>query len=304
MNLYCLGDIGSYSSDLKKIIKHFIKKYADSENNKIVLLGDNFYPFGVKNPDGAEWNKFKNIFKTDNTNIYAILGNHDYFNNPKAQIDSNYWTMPDYFYFKQINNIGLWFIDTQILDPGDSNSINPFLNLYDNIDKYHSNYIKIFNNQLNWLESTFESYNNLDIKIVFGHYPIISGGIYDKNEKLYSILMPLFYKYNITAYISGHDHNLQHLQLKIHNYSFNQFISGCNDQEHVYNIQNDEFKESGFFSAESGYLKIYSKPNMHNMHNNLIFEFKSAANKTLYKYKNPNKKPNKNPNKKPNKKAN
>ena len=51
MNLYCLGDIGSYSSDLKKIIKHFIKKYADSENNKIVLLGDNFYPFGVKNPD-------------------------------------------------------------------------------------------------------------------------------------------------------------------------------------------------------------------------------------------------------------
>ena len=68
------------------------------------------------------------------------------------------------------------------------------------------------------------SYSN-NTKFVVGHYPITSLGIYGINKKLFLILFPIFKKYNVSYYISGHDHNLQIVDIYSKDYSLKQIVS-------------------------------------------------------------------------------
>ena len=48
-----------------------------------------------------------------------------------------------------------------------------------------------------------------DYLIVAGHHPVLSAGIHGSSPYLLSKLKPLLEQYDVTAYLSGHDHNLQ-----------------------------------------------------------------------------------------------
>ena len=48
-----------------------------------------------------------------------------------------------------------------------------------------------------------------DYLIVAGHHPVLSAGIHGSTSYLISNLKPLLEEYDVTAYLSGHDHNLQ-----------------------------------------------------------------------------------------------
>ena len=48
--------------------------------------------------------------------------------------------------------------------------------------------------------------------LVIGHHPIYSSGGFTDNLKLGNILLPIFKKYNINAYFSGHYHISEHLR--------------------------------------------------------------------------------------------
>ena len=116
--LIVLGDIGEYNNTLKQIVN--ISKSILKNNDKIILLGDNFYPDGVNSINDKLWNDYKIIFNDISKNkIHAVLGNHDYHQNPLCQVNNNYWNTPHFYYKLSLNNnTDLFFIDTVQLYPG------------------------------------------------------------------------------------------------------------------------------------------------------------------------------------------
>jgi tartrate-resistant acid phosphatase type 5 len=66
---------------------------------------------------------------------------------------------------------------------------------------------------------------------VAAHHPLFSNGKHRDNPKLIAQWDSLLRRYNVDLYISGHDHDLQHLEFKGHPTSF--VISGGGGAELV-----------------------------------------------------------------------
>ena len=243
MKIYFLGDVGDFNEETLKILNN-IKN--DKSEKTIILLGDNFYPGGVKSVKDPKWNIIKDLqFECQ---IFSVLGNHDYFGDPKSQIqfkEAN-WNLPNYFYKKTIEYIDFFFIDTSIIQPDYSN-LNYFI-VKSKIDKEPLEFGKEI---LAWLDN--ELRNSTNIKIVVGHYPICSFGAYGINKKLFTKLFPYFLKYNLKYYISGHDHNLQIIDIISDNFEMKQVVSGATS--HLYpiikNSTNKAFSEFGTVSINT-----------------------------------------------------
>ncbi len=225
-----MGDIGAYNKEFYQLVKNRGYDY----NQFAIILGDNFYPFGIDNKTQYQWNNIKHLNYILDKPMYAILGNHDYHRNPQTQIHFNSynWNMPNYYYYKQFpkHNLGVWFIDTQILTL-DGPDLNKEL-IESKVGKSRHT------EHLEWLERTLSQSNNL-IKIVCGHYPLFSNGNYRENLKLIKILYPLFKKYNVKVYFAGHDHTFQHLIRDYSNYKVHQFIIGSSSELRTHNVDND-----------------------------------------------------------------
>ena len=52
-------------------------------------------------------------------------------------------------------------------------------------------------------------FDSADYLFVAGHFPVYSAGAHGPIACLRRRLEPMLYKYNVTAYLCGHDHNLQ-----------------------------------------------------------------------------------------------
>lgn len=215
------GDWGtdSYVHQLNTMNLEKIKEELDF----CILLGDNFYPSGVASENDSQWRtKFKKTFPVS-LPCFAILGNHDYIQNPHAQIGytkkGKNWKMP-YFYYDLVVNIDtkssihFIFIDTCLLC--DDITV-PLLRGTETTDKNLLEYLTLYKDlkqkQLKWLNKTLAN-SKSTWKIVCGHYPVLSNGPHRISKQLGEILPPIFEKFGVHIYLSGHDHNLQHIVFK------------------------------------------------------------------------------------------
>jgi tartrate-resistant acid phosphatase type 5 len=216
----------------------------------VLALGDNFYFRGVKSVDDplfAEvWEK-QFVAPSLTTPWYVILGNHDHYGNPEAQIDfsrqardcqdfkhcPNRWTLPRYWYSKQIKtksfSVNFVFIDTVILCQGASEALAAekarmgALNGAD-LERWNSwadQRRMMAKLQMEWLQATLNA-STAEWIIVAGHYPVYSGGEHGNTAELQHLVEPLLQHFRVDAYLCGHDHTLQHLKSRGVNY----FVSG------------------------------------------------------------------------------
>jgi tartrate-resistant acid phosphatase type 5 len=269
--IYYLGDIGDYNYNLQSLIK--IIEQEINIDDIIIILGDNFYPSGVTCLNDKLWKKFDNTFRNISNPIYSLLGNHDYKQNPHAQIQykSNNWNMPNWYYSITKNNIDFIFLDTITLAPNESPNFNSKF-----IEKIHKKSIKqLQKEQINWLENKLKQNNN--IKIVHGHYPIFTMGVYQRCKELSKILIPIFKKYNVQYYISGHEHNIQFLSYEMDkdkDKDLNMFICGSSSYARVIPGSNYNFKDS--------YIKsIVSLIRLQQINNKLDFNYINSNNKVV-----------------------
>ena len=107
-------------------------------------------------------------------------------------------------------NIKFLFIDTVMLCGNTdqfvrgSQPIHEFEEARNNADDY----FKDFEAELKSIDDN----ENVDYLFVAGHFPVWSIAEHGPTQCLVDKLRTLLHKYKVTAYLSGHDHNLQHIE--------------------------------------------------------------------------------------------
>jgi tartrate-resistant acid phosphatase type 5 len=69
--------------------------------------------------------------------------------------------------------------------------------------------------------------------IVGSHFPVFSAADGGSTQCLVDSLMPLLHKYKVSLYLSGHDHNLQHISYTYLNSTVEYMVTGANVENTV-----------------------------------------------------------------------
>lgn len=165
-----------------------------------VFLGDNFYPAGVSGLGDSLWvDYFENVYDTPHLGgltWQAVLGNHDYSGDPKAQIrysehSNGRWSMPWYYFRKDYHD-----------DRGE-----PLLTVLaiDTNKRFEHR-----GRQLEWLADILDDLSDAEWPVIaIGHHPMWSNGRHDAPREIRETILPMLLESNVRAYFAGHDHNLQ-----------------------------------------------------------------------------------------------
>jgi acid phosphatase len=265
-----MGDWGKNGQSAQQDVADWMGVAAAQIGAKCVLaLGDNFYPSGVASPEDPQWwFSYENVYRSHSLNIpwYAILGNHDYGGNTKAQMEyskkSRRWNMPAPYYTVKQGDVRFVFIDT-----------NPFVKGYqNNRATYPDLAAQDTTRQLQWIDSVLTN-SKEKWKIVLGHHPVYSVGDHGNQPELHTQLKPLLEKHKVQAYFCGHDHNLQYHHLPTSTVHY--FLSGAAGAEHTPILT----KQTGTIFAKStnGFMTVQVNKD------NMVVHLIDDKGKVLYK---------------------
>lgn len=266
LHFIAMGDWGRVGEDhQKQVAVQMGKTASEIKAQFIISTGDNFYPSGVISEfDPLFRYSFEDIYTAFSLqwDWYVVLGNHDYKSNPDAQVAyskiSRRWKMPARYYAKTFpingdtaNQVLILFIDTNPLIP----------EFYSNAEYGPNVRTQDSTAQKKWIETQLkQAGQNVKWKVVVGHHPMYSGSnrtnTYD-TKAMRRILKPMFDQYGVDAYVTGHEHILEHMATG----KLNHFISGAaSERSPVHDIPENLMvaSEYGFmvFSATTNELLV------------------------------------------------
>lgn len=256
LNFIAMGDWGRNGADHQKEVALQMGKTASAISaGFIIATGDNFYPSGVISAQDPLFKySFEDIYTAFSLqwDWYLVLGNHDYKSNPDAQVAytkiSRRWKMPSRYYSKlfyingdSTKQVLIAFIDTNPLIP----------EFYKNQEYGPNVRTQDSSAQKKWLVKVLSNPSkNIRWKIVVGHHPMFTGGsrteAYD-TKAIYRSLKNVFDKYKVNVYLTGHEHNLQHLFAEGNTHHF---ISGAASERTPVRL----VKESMMAASEYGFM--------------------------------------------------
>ncbi|KAE9553348.1 hypothetical protein FO519_003411 [Halicephalobus sp. NKZ332] len=223
------------------VAKSMTEIWNSERSNFVINLGDNFYFDGVGSVGDP---RFKETFEVPYSGLdlpwYIIAGNHDHLGNVQAQIQyTNYstkWTFPNYYYSLKYTfgnpgvNVVFVLIDTIRL-------------CGNNMDSFSQKFIEwIFHDpneaetpanpveaeeQFSWIQEELKKHSSADYIFVGGHYPIYSASSHGGSKCLLDRLDPILRNSGVTAYFSGHDHDLQHIEVNQGGSTMDYIVSGA-----------------------------------------------------------------------------
>ena len=214
LTFLAMGDWGRNGELNQRSVAEQMAAAARTLDAQFVLaLGDNFYPSGVQSTSDPQWRaSFEDVYTAHALNVdwYVALGNHDYRGNPQAEVDysriSRRWRMPARYYSVRQKIPGGAVAEFFIIDT------SPFIREYRaEPDKYAVARTDTAA-QSRWLDSTLAR-STARWKFVVGHHNVYSGGKRPVLEDIERFLVPRLKRYRVTAYICGHEHQLEHIVL-------------------------------------------------------------------------------------------
>lgn len=197
LSILVVGDTGKDTLSRGQVVKAMALHADWSSPDCAILLGDNFYENGVLSVDDPRFQSdFESLFSPQSFDFpfYVCLGNHDYGGDIDAQVQytsrSQRWKMPERYY-RIRKSSGTDTVDLFVLDTVKIHDQEPDAS-----------------EQIQWLTKELAG-SDATWKIVIGHHPALSGGKHGASEAITDVLPPLFEKYGVDLYLSGHDHDLQ-----------------------------------------------------------------------------------------------
>jgi len=205
LHLVAMGDFGTGSPAQIAVAESMARRHAADPFSLGITMGDNFYRCGVHSVHDPKWTtRWENLYSPLGIPFYASLGNHDYgrphvicptsAGSPDAEVAytalSKSWRMPARYYTFAAGAARFVAIDTEGWSPA----------------------------QLEWVKATLAAARNepgIQWRIVYGHHPLLTSGVH-LNERRISVLvrdlLPVFQATGVDLYISGHDHDNEHLR--------------------------------------------------------------------------------------------
>ena len=200
LNFIILGDQGKGDSNQNWVAELMDNYAANHKVEALIGTGDNIYPHGVESIEDTMFQShFEDKYDLPNLDFpfYLSLGNHDHQGNYQAQIDytelSDKWVMPDLYYnHSHTTSSGM---EVEFF------AIDTYVAFYETTNK----------NQFDWLEEQLAQ-STARWKIVYGHHPILSHGVYSTDHFLLEKILPLLQKYDVDFYLAGHEHHLEFMK--------------------------------------------------------------------------------------------
>lgn len=271
--LLMIGDWGAEDSKAQSQVAAAMGGYAKARADgapalrwqALMLLGDNWYGPLIGGAQSTRWQtQFEEMYPAGvfDCPAYAILGNHDYQKMPVSKVDAELeyarrgrsggkptrFTMPSRWYR----------FEFPAKDP-----LITFIALDSNMPKAKKNYVDFTLSdqdaaaQLVWLEAELKRPRTTPFLVTMGHHPVYSDGPHGDHPVLIKDWDPLFRKYNVSAYLAGHDHDLQHLEFAGHPTSF--FLSGGGGAD-LYNLKIDEAQRGPYAQKVYGFSHLSVTP--------------------------------------------
>lgn len=172
------GDRGQYA-----VASSMAQYHRQNPYDLAILAGDNIYNDGEIEKISAVFERPYQPLLRKGVKFQACLGNHDIRTaNGDPQVAYTNFNMKGRYYTFRRKPVQFFALDT--------------------------NHNADWKAQLAWLEQEL-SRSDAPWKVVFGHHPIYSSGIYGSNQDFIKTLTPLFQKYGVQVYINGHEHNYE-----------------------------------------------------------------------------------------------
>ena len=210
LQFLAIGDPGTGRSGQRDVADGMARKATEDPVSFVFILGDNFYATGVTSVTDEQWtDKFEKMYAHTSLQVpfYTVLGNHDYYSNPQAQVEyttvSKRWKMPARYYtftadVDDTSKVQFFCLDTTPLDAERIEEKEEGQTL-DSMD---------YRTQMGWFENQLRQ-SKARWRIVTGHHALYSGGSHGDNRGMINLLEPLLVKYNVDLYLAGHDHHLE-----------------------------------------------------------------------------------------------
>ena len=207
LRIAVIGDTGIQTDIISRAIA------AAKPFDAIILVGDNFYPCGVKSATDPKWYVIDALTRLD-IPIFAILGNHDYCGKPDAQVNADVpnWHMPAREYVIRSAIADFAMLDTTPYAAGKSKHVEEFVSETFRAQPSPS--------APSPSPSTTEQTGMSALhtwRIVVGHHVVASSGFHstfprDQARRMRALL-PVLRENRVDLYLCGHDHHEELLDL-------------------------------------------------------------------------------------------